>query len=147
MAAATPNEPGLAAYAVAVNKVAAATGRCVNCSKNKYRSKRDNQISRVPVMGAPGCGGVTHGDARSEDKVVELGGNRPYGRVVEIKSEVWPEVGVNRRDRVELGQVRCQNIRGPVTKQPVRTKESSQDNYYVQGPHHAITNGILLTKR
>ena len=103
MVVATPNDPGLDAYAVAVNKVTAATGRWVNCSKARDKSKRDDQISHVSMRGISSCSGVTHGDFWGKDEVVEFNDNRPYCRIVQVESEVWPEVGVNRGDHVELG--------------------------------------------
>ena len=75
---------------------------------------------------------VTHGDAWGEDEVIKLSGNCPYSRIVQVESKVWPEVGVDRRDCVELGQVCRQNVCGPVAKQPTRTNESDQYSYNVQ---------------
>lgn len=39
---------------------------------------------------------VTYGDDRGEGEVVELGGDGPNRRIVQVEREVWPEIGVDR---------------------------------------------------
>ena len=69
--------------------------------KTRDQPERVSQISRAFVYS-----GVTHCNSWGEDKVVEFSGDGPYSRVVQVEREVWSEVGVNRGERVGLGQVR-----------------------------------------